>query len=77
MPKGADVLLGRCEVMIGRSDTPVVTCDVKSAHLPDGVEVNFPLEFALDQLEFGMQFRCIVFGHARFRCKLDVNLRAA
>jgi SAM-dependent methyltransferase len=64
--------VARCEVIVNGSDTPIAQHDVIPAKARADGDVT--LDFHLQRLAFGVQFRCISYGRTEFACRRQVPL---
>ena len=60
----------RCEIALGEHGTVLLSRDVAVEAVP----ASIALEFELEALEFGVQFRCVSLGGGGFMCRRTVAL---
>lgn len=73
LPPGREI--GKCEVVVGTSAARSVGSTVIPLTAVGAGPHSVIVEFTLDRLEFGVQFRCLSVGQAGFACKRAVDLR--
>ena len=74
VPAGNANSVGRCEVITGDSNASSVgSTDIPFEFIAKGPRI-LSVEFGLNRLEFGMQFRCISNGQASFAVRRTVEI---
>jgi SAM-dependent methyltransferase len=74
-PISADAVIMECDVYVPSLGKALVRRRLTPSDMTG--ETAVALDFAIDQLQFGIQFRCISLGQADVRCKKRIELTEA